>query len=1215
MLHKATLSLFLAGAASLISATSARAQMVTGSEMQSFGPAFGLKLGEREYPYAATLLKSSAPGNIVFPGEQPTFSFQLQNNLSTPIQTSARVELIPYGTRGIPGDIWKPEVFAMPGRSATPIAVSLGAKGTQSISVSPRVPAKMGGYALVVDLGAHGRQFVTSFVRTFQASPKRLQYPKMSLDYLGDDILRRLGVQAIRLGVDYIPSDDPSYAEWKQKLDDSMRRLRQNNITALVMWGTGHRKQPLGRGRPHLDKDGVMLGGKEDIAWLPSSDADFQAQCRALASQYGWPKGPVTAMSLWNEPWEGLSISGWGADMIRYREIFMRMAQGVEAARAQDKVQVLVAGADSSSNTFDKFFSDGSDKYLQWLDAVTIHYQGLASPSTYKAWINRRSPRGRVQVWDTESWVANTDDRLAAVVAANRASGYDRSMGIFGGNIAEEEHEREWVDTSGQKVRIKVPGHTWSPAASVGAVQHFIGERPFRSMLFPRGLPWIMLFDGQNRKVDDGTVVVVGDLGEAFGNDSVLFRGVRGLAELNAKKKLREQMEVSRYTPEGLAAVQAKLDAPMVLSGGSMTLKASSDYSLFDFYGNRIAPKNNKIVIPLDSRGFFLRPSGEPGSFARLTTALKTASVEGYEPLDIIARDMTSPISFKPTLRLTMSNILNRPVKGSLNISLGVLKLSYPKLLSFKPFETKQVLVKVLGGTAMSSNSYPLAVRFNAGRDGRAEHDEVMHANVIARRTPKIDGNLDDWKGVLPQSVSGSEGPREMTEAAWFPFTTFGSNLKGGLATGYAAYDSKNFYFATKVADSTPSKGAVRFETRDDDAYFYPAKSFEYDRDKTLLQQIGDDKPKSDDPKYLQLPDGEGRSGKFWEHTNKNLSFAIDLNVGPTQVAVYLGAGELHPNGIELQIIDRETGRVLDTQKISKLWGGTYAVWNVRGQVRIRLQTNGDWYAGKIYGIFFDPRENEKGYADAGQDSFANWVKWDHDTQGNWKGVYGSFGYALAGQSLIKRGGFNNFVGSLSVPEEIARKEHVWPSGVRRYSYRTWPAIPGGFGAPYDGVQIAFNAIPVEQEDMLASPPGTPKYFTDYKSTDYEYDLHPVAAQHGGGTEVWRLLVPGMPRKHFYPRQPKSKFDGAVKSARLSVKHMGNTRIMEAAIPWSEIPHVQKLMAAKQPVKFAFLVQDDEGPGQMETGRGRSVSKKSGLSFHVDWGGHWSNEVEFGWEK
>lgn len=707
---------------------------------------------------------------------------------------------------------------------------------------------------------------------------------------------------------------------------------------------------------------------------------------------------------------------------------------------------------------------------------------------------------------------------------------------------------------------------------------------------------------------------MVGDLGETFGNDSVLFRGVRGLAELEAKRKLREQMAVSRYTPEGLAAAQARLDAPMVLSGGSLTIPASADYSLFDFYGNQVPAKNNKIVVPLDSRGFFLRPSGRAGSFARLAKALRTARVEGYEPLDIIARDMTAPVSSKPTLRLALSNILNRPVKGSLQITLGVLKLSYPKSLSFKPFESKQVLVRVLGGEAIPSNSYPLSVRFNAGREGRAEHDEVMHANVIARGSKVIDGRLDDWKGALPQSVSGSDGPREMTEAAWFPFTNFGSNVSGGFANGYAAYDSKYFYFATKVADSTPSAGSVRFETRDDDAYFYPATSYEYDRDKTLLQQIGDDKPAPDDNKYLQLPEGENRSGKFWEHTDKNLSFAIDLDV-PTlqQVAVYLGAGELHPNGIELQMIDRESGKVLDTQKTSKLWNGTFGVWHVQGKQRLRVQTNGDWYSARVFGVFFDTAKTadridlEIRRSDL-RSAQAYWMKWDYETHGNWKGVYGSRGHAIVGQPYKLPPGV-----MMSVPSEIARTPHDWPADVRRFSYRTWPAIPGGFGAPYDGVQIAFNAIPVEAEDMLPNPPGTPKYFTDYKSTDYEYDLHPVAARYGGGTEVWRLLVPGMPRKHFYPRQPKSRFDGAVKAAKLAVRQDGSTRIMEAAIPWSEIPAVQKLMQSKQPLKFAFLVQDDEGPGQMETGRNRSVSKKSGLSFHVDWGGHWSNEVEWGW--
>ena len=56
---------------------------------------------------------------------------------------------------------------------------------------------------------------------------------------------------------------------------------------------------------------------------------------------------------------------------------------------------------------------------------------------------------------------------------------------------------------------------TVSSAAAVGAVQHFVGERRFREMVFKNGLPWVMAFDGLPKdgqpNPDDGTVVVYGD--------------------------------------------------------------------------------------------------------------------------------------------------------------------------------------------------------------------------------------------------------------------------------------------------------------------------------------------------------------------------------------------------------------------------------------------------------------------------------------------------------------------------------------------------------------------------------------------------------------------------------------------------------------------------------------------------------------------------------
>ena len=111
----------------------------------------------------------------------------------------------------------------------------------------------------------------------------------------------------------------------------------------------------------------------------------------------------------------------------------------------------------------------------------------MDSFATFKPWTNRTGPNGRVKIWDTESWVANTDDRVAALVAANRAAGYDRAMGVFGGNIAEDNEQD--IRTAGGKTKRVHTMTAWSVAPAVGAAQHFIGERDFDRILFQNGLP------------------------------------------------------------------------------------------------------------------------------------------------------------------------------------------------------------------------------------------------------------------------------------------------------------------------------------------------------------------------------------------------------------------------------------------------------------------------------------------------------------------------------------------------------------------------------------------------------------------------------------------------------------------------------------------------------------------------------------------------------
>jgi hypothetical protein len=197
--------------------------------------------------------------------------------------------------------------------------------------------------------------------------------------------------------------------------------------------------------------------------------------------------------------------------------------------------------------------------------------------------------------------------------------------------------------------------------------------------------------------------------------------------------------------------------------------------------------------------------------------------------------------------------------------------------------------------------------------------------------------------------------------------------------------------------------------------------------------------------------------------------------------------------------------------------------------------------------------------------------------------------------------------------KDVKKIERDGPVGGRRFSYREDPDLPSGNGT--DNVQIAFKVVPESEKPWLPYPKGTMPDFMSYWDTDYEFAFNAVAPEYGGGTEIWRLQAPGIPRKHFYPRQPKAPKDGGpVKAGKLSMRRVGNERIVEAALPWSEIPAVKQRIDRGLPIKFSFRVNDDNDPA-LELAMNRSVSREGSPSFHNDWASHWANEIEFGVEQ
>jgi hypothetical protein len=1027
----------LAAAGLLLYSAVSPAQMVTFDRMIGRDEVLGYtnQTAAKDYQVQEIDVQSGSShgANVLWPGETPVFKFRLTNTTENAIAGNASIHVIGYGTRGQPGDVWSPIAFRISREPDVPLAVNIPAKGFQDVSITPKIPARFGGYVLVFDLPGHGQLLGANLVRCIAPDPGRVQNPTYAVDLqYGSPVeamtmLQKLGIKGFRTEFGYSPTTNDDFPKRLKEYESYFDQIKAHDLTAMLTV-EGSLNEPLGVPfRPYLnDKGEAAFAYPGDTVWPPKYDADFRSWCKTIAGNMGWPKGPVNAMELWNEPWEGVSVSGWGADMPRFRELYEQMALGVRDARKDDATYVLSGGACSSTNTRDKLFPDGSDKFLPYLDFISIHYQPLAAdPALVPEWIHRKPEMGGpVQVWDTESWVGNSEDRVGGVLASMRSLGQSRTAGIFHGNV----YSVQEAQIDGARVHV---AQTYPPAAAVAATQKFIGQRPFKQLVIKNGLPWIYEFGGRPLspddkiagKPDDGTLVVLGDLGALYDRDRTLFRTVYGLQNRAEVEVAKKQLEATKpQTPEYDKAV-ANLARVSVIRGATLSFATQPGFVLYDFYGNVVPPVKGKFVIPLNDNGYFLRTDGRAGSFAKLRAAVAAARIDGIEPVEIVAHDLLTPIASKPVLHLTLTNVLNRPLKGTLHVSLGSLKLDQTdKVLSLAPQSTQDVTFTVTGGESSEDNQYLLSATFDAGADGRVPHEEKMRVNNIAKRTIAVDGDLSDWKDVLPQAVNGGGIGATLTQQAWLPFVNWGNGTGSGLAVGYLAYDDQNFYFAAKIADSTPSDGTVRFATRDDDQYYYPEVSYD---------------------------------------TNQN------------------------------------------------------------------------------------------------------------------------------------------------------HKAMVWPADTRRYSYRKNPDLPADGG---DNMQLAFNVVPEDKKPLLEFAPGTEPRYQIYQDTDYEYALNQVAPQfnngEGGGTEIWRMEVPGMPRKMFYPRQPKSPFDGAVTNGKLAMKRDATTRIVECALPWTELPLVRQALDAGQPIKFSFRVNDNQG-SSYELANGRSVSKNNSFAFHNDWEGHWANELEF----
>ncbi len=104
----------------------------------------------------------------------------------------------------------------------------------------------------------------------------------------------------------------------------------------------------------------------------------------------------------------------------------------------------------------------------------------------------------------------------------------------------------------------------------------------------------------------------------------------------------------------------------------------------------------------------------------------------------------------------------------------------------------------------------------------------------------------------------------------------------------------------------------------------------------------------------------------------------------------------------------------------------------------------------------------------------------------------------------------------------------------------------------------------------------------------------------GGPGRPGEMQVPGSGRKHFWLRQRPQPEEGLVKAGGLAIEHEDDTRIVEAALPWPQSPHVKNRWDAGDGAKFSSCVNHNARGPTVALARNHSAPQSTGRACHPD---------------